>query len=141
MALLMAYIGKAAHNIGGTTIHSALHLPLLTNSHATLSSEKLNALSTHYQNLRLVVFEEISLIGAKTFHLADSRLRSIMHKPTKPFGGLDVLLYGDLCQASPVKDNWIFKPSNEIFQACTHCFVSTSLNKQCDKLTSTSLPY
>jgi hypothetical protein len=27
-ALLMAFTGKAAFNIGGTTIHSALHIPI-----------------------------------------------------------------------------------------------------------------
>ena len=41
--LLMAYIGKVAYNIGGTMIHSALHLPIVTKTHTSLSSEKLNS--------------------------------------------------------------------------------------------------
>ena len=68
--LLMAYTGKAAFNIGGTTIHSALHLPLLTNTPTSLSADKLDTLSTFYKNLSFVVFDEISLIGARTFALA-----------------------------------------------------------------------
>lgn len=43
--LLMVYTGKAAYNIGGTTTHSALHLPLVTKAHTFLSAEKLNNLS------------------------------------------------------------------------------------------------
>ena len=39
----------------------------------------------------------------------DKRLREIMHMPTRPFGNLDVIFCGDLCQAQPVRDFWIFE--------------------------------
>ena len=42
LALIMAYTGKATFNIGGTTIHSALHLPLVSNTKSGISSEKLD---------------------------------------------------------------------------------------------------
>ena len=74
LILLMAYTGKAAYNIGGITIHSALHLPIVTKTHTSLSSEKLNTLSEQYKNLSLVVFDEVSLIGLNAFSLGDSRL-------------------------------------------------------------------
>ena len=103
--LLMAYISKAAYNIGGTTIHLTLHLPIVTKTHTSLSSEKLNVLSEQYKNLSLV-----SLIGLNTFSLADSRLRQILHKCNKPFGGVDVILCGDLFQENAMQRSWIFKP-------------------------------
>ena len=117
--LLMAYTGKAAYNIGGLTIHSALHLPIVTKAHTSLSTEKLNILSDRYQNLALVVFDEVSLIGANTFSLADSRLRQILHNHNEPFGGVDVILCGDLCQASPVRDKWIFSQQAQLIESIT----------------------
>ena len=100
----MAYTSKAAYNIGGTTIHSTLYLSIVIKTHTSLSSEKLNTLSEQYKNLSLVVFDEVSLIGLNKFSLADSRLRQILHKHNKPFGGVDVILCGDLFQASLVHD-------------------------------------
>lgn len=79
MALLMAYTGKDAHKIGGTTIHSGLHLPLLINMATSLSFNKLAMLSTSYKNLQLIVTNEISLVGARMFYLADSLLQAIMY--------------------------------------------------------------
>ena len=102
--LIMAYTRKATFNIGGMTIHSALHLPLISNSRQGLSSKKLDLLSTQYNNLKFIVIDEISLVGKETFALVDTRLRSILHTPNKPFGNLDVILCGNLFQASPVRD-------------------------------------
>ena len=42
--LLMAYTGKAAYNIGGTMIHSALDLPIVTKTHTSLSTGKIKCL-------------------------------------------------------------------------------------------------
>ena len=50
-ALLMAFTGKAAFNIGGTTIHSALHIPVnqsLSNLNK-LSTETLSKLTEQYE--------------------------------------------------------------------------------------------
>jgi hypothetical protein len=50
-ALLMAFTGKAAFNIGGTTIHSALHIPInhsLSNL-GKLSTETLSKLTNQYE--------------------------------------------------------------------------------------------
>lgn len=127
LALIMAYTGKAAFNIAGTTIHSALHLPLITNTQTGLSSEKLNALSIQYRSLKFIVIDEISLVGANTFNLIDTRLRAIMHVPHKPFAGLDVILCGDLFQASPVRDRWLFAPKSNILEALSPTFWRSTL--------------
>ena len=65
--LLMAYTRKAAFNIGGTTIHSTLHLPLITNNQTSLSQEKLDELSLLYKDVQLIVIDEISLVGSNIF--------------------------------------------------------------------------
>ena len=63
IALVMAYTGKVTFNVGGTTIHSALLLPLVSQK-IGLSSKKLDTLTTHYRNQKIIVIDEISLVGA-----------------------------------------------------------------------------
>lgn len=116
----MTYTGKVAFNISGTTIHSTMHLqllPLLTNNPTSLSSKKLDALSTHYRNSRQVVFDDISLVGSRTFDLTDNRLKSIKHVHNRPFGSR-----GDLFQASLVCDSWIVKPQSNLLEAIAPCY-------------------
>jgi len=60
-ALLMAYIGKTTFNIDGTTIHSSLSIPLNCKYLPSLSSEQLNSLIKKYDQLKLIVLDEISL--------------------------------------------------------------------------------
>lgn len=103
LALVMAYTGNTTLNIGGTTIHSALHLPLASNTKTKITFGKLNTLFTHYKNLKFIIIDKILLVRTKTFQIIDSCLRSIMHVPHKPFEGLDIFC-GNLFQASPICD-------------------------------------
>ena len=114
-ALLMAFIGKAAFNIGGTTIHSTLHIPVnqsLSNLNK-LSTETLSKLTEQYEQLQFIVIDEISLVGARMLNAIDQRLRSIKHVQNKFFGGLDVIVTGDFYQTPPVRDKWIFQKIDE----------------------------
>ena len=79
-------------------------------------------LSTQYANLKLVIFDEISLIGRNIFNFVDTRLRAIMHNHNKPLGDLDVILCGDLCQASPIRDTWIFKNDDSLLTTFSSSF-------------------
>ena len=72
-ALLMAFTGKAAFNIGGTTIHSALHIPVnqsLSNLNK-LSIETLSKLTKQYEQLQCIVIDEISLVEARMLNAID----------------------------------------------------------------------
>jgi hypothetical protein len=125
--LKMAFTGKAAFNIDGTTIHSALNIPInqsLTNL-SNLSSDILNRLTNKYEQLQLVVIDEISLVGARMFNVVDQRLRSIKHIQNKYFGNLDLIMTGDFYQAPPVKDGWIFDNIREGFNSLAPSFWHT----------------
>ena len=66
--LLLAPTGKAAFNIGGNTIHNALHiLPNQSLVWKPLSMDKLNTFRCKYQDLKIVVIDEISMVGNKLF--------------------------------------------------------------------------
>ena len=63
----MAFTGKAAFNIDGTKIHSALHISInqsLFNLNK-LSTETLSKLTEQYEQLQFIVIDEISLVGAR----------------------------------------------------------------------------
>jgi len=76
---------------------------------SNLSSNSINRLTHRYEQLQLVVINEITFVVARMFNVIDNILRSIKHIENKFFGGVDVILIGDFFQAPPVKDNWIFQ--------------------------------
>lgn len=109
--IILASTGKAAYNVDGSTVHSALHLPFGNSKILSLNSNSLDALSKHFGQLCLVLIEETSLIGSRMLYSMDRRLREIMHIATKPFGNVDLIFCGDFYQAEPVRDAWIFEHS------------------------------
>lgn len=68
--LLSAFTGKAAFGIGGQTIHSALGLPVSQAGSILpeLSPSVANTLATKLAKLRLIIIDEISMLGSRTFH-------------------------------------------------------------------------
>ena len=106
--LILAFIGKATYNAGGTTIHSALLIPFNKSSFLPLSNEMLDTLGKLYQELRVVLIDEASLIGSCFLYCIDDRLRNIKHAQTKYFGNIDMIFCGDLYQAQPIQDSLIF---------------------------------
>lgn len=62
--LLTAPTGKAVYLIRGSTIHSALQIPVSQGFHyKPLSAEKLNTLRTKYKSLKLMIIDEVSMVG------------------------------------------------------------------------------
>ncbi|XP_060553980.1 uncharacterized protein LOC132715026 [Ruditapes philippinarum] len=57
---------------------------------------------------RLLIIDEISMVGNKMFSFIHQRLQQIMGS-NKLFGGLSILAVGDMFQLKPVFDGWIFE--------------------------------
>lgn len=117
--LLTAPTGKAAFGIGGATLHSMFSLPVNQSSSELrpLGPDALNAIYTKLLNLRLLIIDEISMVGAKMLSYLNARLKQIF-KNTDYFGGVSVIVFGDLKQLSPVGDRWIFSaPTNDPYSA------------------------
>ena len=107
--VVLAPTGIAAINAGGVTIHSFFQLPLApfvpdTTFHAQVhyrfSKEKINIIRT----LDLIVIDEISMVRADLLDAMDHALRRYRDWD-KPFGGVQLLLIGDLQQLAPVVKN------------------------------------
>ena len=82
-----------------------------------LNSNTLDALTKYFEQLQVLLFDEASLIGYHMLYNIVKRICELMHAPTRPFGNLDVIFFGDLFQVQPVHDSCIFE--QPIFQQQT----------------------
>ncbi|MDO8366703.1 MAG: helix-turn-helix domain-containing protein [Saprospiraceae bacterium] len=104
--VIVAPTGVAAINAGGMTIHSFFQLPFgpfLPGSapdptrQRRFSGEKIRLI----QSLDLLVIDEISMVRADVLDAIDDVLRRYRDRH-KPFGGLQLLMIGDLHQLPPI---------------------------------------
>ena len=106
--LLCAPTGKAAHNIGGRTIHSAFCIPASQGFHFNpLDMQQLNTMRAHYHDLKVLIIDGISMVGRGMLNFINLRLKEIKGS-TKSFGDVSVLAVGDLYQLKPIHDAWVF---------------------------------
>ena len=108
--LLLAPTGKAGFNINGSTMHAGLSIPPsnVTTQFTELRGNQLAEAQAKYATLKLVIVDEVSMVGSFMFAKMEARLRQIM-KSNRPFGGVHVILVGDLYQLKPVGEPWIFE--------------------------------
>ena len=106
--LLCAYTGLAAYNIQGSTLHNAFCIePNKTLKYKALSDDKRNTLRTKYRYLSVLIIDEVSMVGNAMLSFLYLRLQEIKGN-REPFGGVHIVLVGDLFQLRPVGDGWIF---------------------------------
>merc|ERR1739838_378698 len=104
-----AFTGKASHQIRGYTIHRLFKLCFATKTEDHLSAEKLARLKELLGDLEVLIIDEISMVNGEMFTVIDERLRAIKQDKDTPFGGVHVLVVGDLFQLSPVKGRRIWE--------------------------------
>ncbi|MCG8076810.1 MAG: AAA family ATPase [Candidatus Thiodiazotropha taylori] len=109
--LLCAYTGKAAYNINGVTIASAF-LKKFKQANELLSADELNTFRVKYRHLKLIIIDEISMVGTSTLSFLDTRLQQLTGTKTT-FGGISIIAVGDLYQLMPVCDKWIFSDQSK----------------------------
>ncbi|MDP4184228.1 MAG: HRDC domain-containing protein [Bacteroidota bacterium] len=117
--VVVAPTGVAAINAGGVTIHSFFQMPFgpIIPSQSTERKElSEHSASVHKMNktkiniiksLDLLVIDEISMVRADLLDGIDTVLRKYKNK-YKPFGGVQLLMIGDLQQLAPVvkEEEW-----------------------------------
>ena len=101
--LLTAPTGVAAFNIGGMTLHSAFLLGSGQLGFQQLSNDKANTLRNRLSKLKLLIIDEVSMVGCNLLLLLHKRLKQIKNVPdTVMFGDVSILAVGDLYQLPPV---------------------------------------
>ena len=124
-AAIVAPTGIAAINAGGTTIHSMFNIPFgsfvpvqnytqrtnsyiqLTDRHTLFKTQFINTNKRAIiRELELLIIDEVSMLRADILDAIDAVMRHVRGKSYLPFGGVQVLFIGDMCQLPPVvKDN------------------------------------
>ncbi|AUP78612.1 helix-turn-helix domain-containing protein [Flavivirga eckloniae] len=137
--VVVAPTGVAAINAKGVTIHSFFQMPFgpllpdadsSTNSgfNRKFSKNKINII----KSLDLLVIDEISMVRADLLDGIDRVLRRFKNR-NKVFGGVQVLMIGDLQQLSPIikEDEW------ELLKSFykNGFFFSSQAYMQCDAIT------
>ena len=112
--VVVAPTGVAAINAGGQTIHSFFQLPFgpqipenaigkafqpkaLASRYQKLNKKKINLI----RSLDLLIIDEVSMVRADVMDAIDAVLRRV-RRSQKPFGGLQLLMIGDVHQLAPV---------------------------------------
>ena len=105
--VVLAPTGIAAINAQGVTLHSFFQLPFspfIPGTHYAQTQKKY-AMHKHklklIRSLDLLVIDEISMVRADLLDAVDDALRRYRRDP-RPFGGMQLLLIGDLQQLAPV---------------------------------------
>lgn len=113
--IVVAPTGVAAINAGGVTIHSFFQLPFTPyvpgaklESKFDFGREKRKIIAS----IDLLIIDEISMVRADLLDAIDTVLRRFRDH-YQPFGGVQLLMIGDLAQLTPVvtaEDEQILKP-------------------------------
>lgn len=100
--VVLAPTGVAAINVGGSTIHSFFRFPprLVTKNDV----RRVRGKEGVFTALDAVVIDEVSMVRADVMDAIDHSLRLNRKRPHEPFGGVQVILIGDLHQLPPIVD-------------------------------------
>ena len=101
--LVAAPTGIAALNVGGLTIHRLFGFhPGHTVEHIRGPSYRPGRFAATLAGLRTLIVDEASMIRADLFDMMAVALERFGPDPTLPFGGVQLVLVGDLFQLPPV---------------------------------------
>ena len=95
--VVLAPTGVAAVNVGGQTIHSFFRFPphILDPSSIKLRPSKI------FKQLEALVIDEVSMVSANLMDAIDAALRKARYS-RELFGGVQLILFGDLYQLPPI---------------------------------------
>lgn len=111
--VVLAPTGLAAINVRGQTIHSFFHLPPRFLDPNTLPRRSNSRI---YRDLDTVIIDEISMVRADLFDGLDRFLRLNGKDRSIPFGGVQIIVVGDLYQLPPIVTREEVHVFNQFFE-------------------------
>ncbi|CAJ1367210.1 unnamed protein product [Effrenium voratum] len=123
--VIAAPTGVAAFNINGVTLHTCCSLPVRNNSYGRAvdvpppRGAQLANLKTVWSKAHALFIDELSFMSEDMTQRIDANLRLAREMPHIPFGGIHVVLFGDLYQLPPPGGLPIFaSPLWNLFELC-----------------------
>ena len=96
---MCAYTGTAAKHIGGSTTATLFNF----------KNPNSSILETRFKNVNTIILDEVSMIGCRQLAKISKRLTQAKHaNPNLPFGGVDIIFFGDFVQFPPIKDSPLY---------------------------------
>lgn len=97
--VVVAPTGLAAINVGGQTIHSFFGFPPRLIQTSDIRRSRNGGVM---RKLDCLVIDEVSMVRSDLMWAIDQALRINRGRPREPFGGVRVLMFGDLHQLPPI---------------------------------------
>ncbi|UWF77456.1 MULTISPECIES: ATP-dependent DNA helicase [Microbacterium] len=97
---ICAPTGVAALNVEGQTIHSLFRLPIGLIAESEI--EQTDATRRILNAIETLVIDEVSMVNADLMDAIDRSLRQARGRRAEPFGGVQVVMFGDPYQLAPV---------------------------------------
>ena len=145
--VILAPTGIAALNANGTTIHSQFLLPLGTflpdrnlpdelpegarfyTQRSLVRRHPLNAKRRDVlRNIDLLIIDEVSMLRADLLDAIDSRMRNVKRNYSQPFGGVQLLMIGDMYQLPPIVKDEEWSKLSQYYRSA-HFFESVGLRQ------------
>ncbi len=112
--VVVAPTGVAAINVGGQTIHSFFRIAPTTPIDKSGLTSHMAARRELYRKLDVVVVDEVSMVSSELMDAIDHVLREA-NGSILPFGGKQMLMFGDLYQLPPVASPQVARYLDDTF--------------------------
>lgn len=106
--VVTATTGMAAVQIGGTTLHRFLAMPIGPASDMTETVrriERMFQVRRRIEGVRILVIDECSMLSPVDFAKADAIMRGVRRGSRGAFGGAQIVMLGDFFQLPPVSSD------------------------------------
>ena len=113
--VVLAPTGVAAVNVGGSTIHSFFKFPPRY-IHLDSIREDWRWKDNFSRSLKTIIIDEISMVRADMVDNIDTFLRINMNKDI-PFGGVKVIMIGDMHQLPPVVEDSLVPYFKQVYDS------------------------
>lgn len=124
-AVVLAPTGIAALNVDGQTIHSFFGFPSRV---LTVKDIKKRRNRRVYKKMEILIIDEISMVRADLLDNIDRFLRLNRDNP-QPFGGVQVVFFGDMFQLPPVVAHDVERAMFELYYESPFFFSAKVMNE------------
>lgn len=129
--VLCSPTGIAALNIGGVTLHSLFRLPIsdyITDTELFRMNRK--KVWGTIKAIDILIIDEVSMVRPDVLDAVDQVCRRAKHNSNTPFGGIQVVLIGDLYQLPPIIKNTSIPQFEELYGTNSPYFFDANSYKE-----------